>query len=550
MANNQTWQGNLCVEVSAMPALITIFGASGDLAKRKLLVALFNLFNRQLLHPDSRIIGVARSNFSQDEFQQQIKEHLLHNLPAVKDEKIITFCSMINYFHGDYDNDATYEELKELLKGYEDLSHFNYNQLYFMSLPSNIVNIVVPKLSKHNLTRCVEEDNTNSCHERKILRNVIIEKPFGHDLKSALELDNLLHKYLTEEQIYRIDHYLGKETVQNILMLRFANLIFEPIWNNQYIDSVQITVAETLGVENRANYFEKSGILRDMFQNHLLTILSLIAMESPFELNANATRDEMLKLIKSIRHFNKETLKTDIIRAQYSKNNSVIPAVKDYRNEENIDPHSTTETFVAMKLFVDNHRWHGVPFYLRSGKRLKEKRSEIVINFKRIKHSIFSPLKADDLQPNSLILRIQPHEGFALTLQAKEPGPKLCMGTLNMDFNYNDIIDKKTNFPDAYERLLLDCLLGDQTLFVRNDIIEESWNLFTPVLNYWQNVDSNKPQQNSKNDGMVTHSIADYYKKNGNVNRQNKLYHYSAFSWGPQEADNLIAKDHLPWHND
>ena len=548
MNDYKKWQGNLCVEISPMPALITIFGASGDLAKRKLLVALFNLYNRQLLHADSRIIGIARTQFADNDFKKELKLYLIHTFPSEKKEIITAFCDMVYYLSGEYNDDQTYDKLKCMLRSFEEISHFNYNQLYFMSLPSKIVNNVIIKLAEHKLTKCVD-DGKNTCRERKVFRHVIIEKPFGFDLKSALELDNLLHQYLLEEQIYRIDHYLGKETVQNILMLRFANLIFEPVWNNKYIESVQITVSETLGVENRANYFDKYGILRDMFQNHILTILSLVAMESPFELNATATRDEMLKLIKSIRHFNNNTLKTDIIRGQYTKNNSVIPNVKDYRNEKNINPHSMTETFVAMKLFIDNNRWHGVPFYLRSGKRLKEKRTEIAINFKRINHSIFTPLKAENLQKNSLILRIQPHEGFSLSLQAKEPGPKLCMGTLNMNFNYEDIISNQKTLPDAYERLLLDCLLGDQTLFVRNDIIEESWKLLMPILEYWEKSDKGARENDGENK-ILTHSIASYYKNNESSNRQNKLFHYPAFSWGPQEANFIIEKGHTPWHNE
>ncbi|UDQ97451.1 glucose-6-phosphate dehydrogenase [Lentisphaerota bacterium WC36G] len=548
MNKSNNWRGNLCVEMSAMPALIVIFGASGDLARRKLLVALFNLFKRKLLNSSSKIIGVARSKFSTEDYQNLIKEHLTVEYPLENCNTIQDFCSIILYHQGNYNEDITYLGLLKNIEQIESTSDYSLNRLFFMSLPSKVVSEVIPQLSKHQLTACVCDPSKKYCSEENLMRNVIIEKPFGHDLDSAIELDNLLKKYLDERQIYRIDHYLGKETVQNILMLRFANLIFEPIWNNQYIESVQITVAETLGVEERASYFDKSGILRDMFQNHILTILALIAMESPYELSADATRDEMLKLIKSIRYFTPETLKSDIIRAQYTANNAVTPHINGYLNEHNISENSTTETFVAMKLAIDNSRWFGVPFYLRSGKRLKEKCTEVVINFKSIKHSIFKPLRAKDLEQNSLVLRIQPHEGFGISLQAKEPGPKLCMGTLNMEFNYQDILEHKKSLPDAYERLLLDCLLGDQTLFVRSDIIEESWRLLMPILNYWQNSDKNN-DTNIKNNGTISHSISEYSHQNKKINNNNKLFHYEALSWGPKEADLIIEENHTPWRN-
>jgi glucose-6-phosphate 1-dehydrogenase len=351
---------------------------------------------------------------------------------------------------------------------------------------------------------------------------VVIEKPFGRDLESARKLDNELRKILRERQIYRIDHYLGKETVQNILMLRFANVIFEPVWNRNYIDSVQITAAETVGVEHRAGYFEQAGLLRDMFQNHMLEMLSLVAMEAPSSFDAKAVRDEKTKLLRSIRPFPKGKLGESLVRGQYSEGSDASGAtLPAYRAEPGVKPDSKIETFVAAKLFIDNWRWQGVPFFLRSGKRLPKKRSEIAITFKRLPHSIFSPLKPEDLNPNQLVLNVQPEEGLSLTIQAKQPGPKLCMGSLTMDFKYASILEEGETMPEAYERLLLDCMLGDQTLFIRSDAIETAWSLLTPVLRAWE---SDEPGCG-------------------------KLFSYPAGSWGPEEAEKLFDRVDQSWRD-
>ena len=353
--------------------------------------------------------------------------------------------------------------------------------------------------------------------EEEAWSRVIIEKPFGHDLESAVALDKSLKRYIKESQTYRIDHYLGKETVQNILMLRFANAIFEPLWNHTYIEKVEITVAEELGVEKRAGYYDKAGALRDMFQNHMVQMLSLIAMEPPAIFEADAYRDEIAKLISSIRPLEGQDLGKISVRGQYVEAvDSERPAV-GYRKEEGVAPNSQTETYVALKLFIDNWRWRGVPFYMRTGKRLPKKSSEIAITFRPIPHSIFKPIRPKDFNQNVLLLRMQPHEGMGLSLEVKSPGSKLCVNTLEMDFSYSDFMQGE-DIPDAYERLILDALLGDQTLFVRNDTVEASWRLFMPLLRAWEADLDNVP-----------------------------LCFYPAYSEGPKETNEILEGGSLQW---
>ena len=346
--------------------------------------------------------------------------------------------------------------------------------------------------------------------------HLVVEKPFGRDLDSAIALDKELHRILSESQIYRIDHYLGKETVQNILMFRFANAVFEPIWNRRYVDHVQITVAETLGVEHRAGYFEETGLLRDMFQNHMMQMLALVAMEPPISFDADRVRDEKVKLMRSIRPFPLSEIGRCVIRGQYDAGSVDGVAVPGYRQEEGVASDSQVETFIAAKVFVDNWRWQGVPFYMRAGKRMARKISEIAIVFKRVPHSMFAPLSPDELSPNVLVLNVQPEEGISLTIQAKQPGARLCVDPLTMDFRYQEIFG--VELPDAYERLLLDCMLGDQTLFWRSDGIEAAWSLVTPVLRKWEENVESCP-----------------------------LAFYKAGSWGPDESDAMLQGDGRQW---
>ena len=506
------WRGGFCLEVKPVPNTIVIFGASGDLACRKLIPALFHLWKRGLLHEKSRIVGCARTSMDDNAYHTLIRKWI-----GDSDGELEEFLSRLSYLHGDYGDPEFYRRLSGKLDEVEkeaDADPAITGRIFYLSMPSALYETIVDHLGESGLTR---EDPSGVPW-----RHVILEKPFGRDLDSARELDNHLHRTLQEHQIYRIDHYLGKETVQNILVLRFANTIFEPVWNANYIDNIQITVAETVGVEHRAGYFDSAGLLRDMFQNHILEMLSLVAMEIPSSSAADSIRDEKLKLLKSIRPFERKTLAESIIRGQYTAGTVNGTPCPGYREEPGISPDSRTETFVAMRLFIDNWRWRGVPFYLRSGKRMPRKTSNIVINFKPVPHSIFSPLKAEDLTPNQLILNVQPQEGLALTIQAKQPGPKLCMGALSMDFKYASILEDGSGMPDAYERLLLDCMLGDQTLFIRNDTIEYAWSLLTPILREWE--------ENTGNAGPI--------------------HPYAAGTWGPKAAEDLTARDNVFWRNE
>ncbi len=508
------WRGGLCMEVSPIPNTIVIFGASGDLAHRKLLPALYNLYRRDLLHERSRIIGCARSHMDDDAFRSMVRERMPKCISELCGRKLDAFLAKLSFVSGPYDEPSTYAKLSAKIAEIEQETCCGAGRVYYLSTPSSLHAPIVSMLGAAGL---VEENQ-----EGRPWRNVVIEKPFGRDLESARKLDNELRAILRERQIYRIDHYLGKETVQNILMLRFANLIFEPVWNRNYIDSVQITAAETVGVEHRAGYFETAGLLRDMFQNHMLEMLSLVAMEMPSSFESKAVRDEKTKLLRSIRPFPEGKIGECLIRAQYEAGRDATgEALAPYSAEPGVKPDSKTETYVAAKLFIDNWRWQGVPFFLRSGKRLARKRSEIAITFKRLPHSIFEPVRAENLAPNQLVLNVQPEEGLSLTIQAKQPGPKLCMGSLTMDFKYDSILEEGESMPEAYERLLLDCMLGDQTLFIRSDAIESAWTLLTPVLNAWE----------------------------ADAPGCGPLLKYPAGSWGPDEAEKLFDRIDQSWRN-
>ena len=468
------WHGGFCIEVAPLPCLIVIFGALGDLAGRKLLPSLYHLHQRGLLHEQSTLIACGRQEMSHEQYRNYIR-----TLDGMgKTDQLEQFLSKVFYHAGDYTLPETTARLATLV---DDLENKMENQtscrLFYLATAPAVYLPIVEQLANAGLTTEL------SAVTEKIVypwRNVIFEKPFGNDFASAVELEQGLLRYLTEKQIYRIDHYLGKETVQNILMFRFANILFEPVWNRNYIDSVTITVSETVGVEHRAGYFEKAGLLRDMFQNHMLEMLSLVAMECPVSFSADRIRDEKVRLLHSIRMPDQKTLEQNLILGQYIAGN----AMPGYREEAGVAHDSNTETFAALKLYIDNSRWQGIPFYLRSGKRMKQKKSEIIINFKHIPYSIFSPVKPEDLAQNRLILTVQPEEGLALDIIAKRPGPKLCMGDLTMNFKYSSILDPGENMPEAYERLLLDCMLGDQTLFIRSDSVRLAWQLLAPVLEY------------------------------------------------------------------
>ena len=471
---NCRWQGSFCIEVTPLPCLLTVFGALGDLAGRKLFPSLYRLHRRKLLHGNSGIIACGRRSMSHADFRSYVRS--LPGVQAAGDSEIESFLSRIYYLSGDYQQEETIRNLAATLESAgNELDCREGSRIFYLAVAPDSYLPLVENLARGGLLS--EPCESPDCSQ---WRHVIFEKPFGYDLDSAIELEHGLLRFLTEQQIYRIDHYLGKETVQNILMFRFANLIFEPVWNRNYIDSVEITVSETVGVEHRAGYFDRTGLLRDMFQNHMLEMLSLVAMECPVSFDADRIRDEKARLLRSLRPLNPK----DMLLGQYTAGNGM----RGYLEEPGIPPGSRTETFAALKLFVDNPRWKDVPFYLLSGKRLNTRTSRIIINFKHIAHSIFTGMQENDLAPNRLILTVQPEEGLTLELIAKKPGPKLCMGELAMDFRYASILERGETMPDAYERLLLDCMLGDQTLFLRSDTVRLAWQFLAPALAAKQNI--------------------------------------------------------------
>ena len=494
----------LCIEATPDPCGMVIFGASGDLTHRKLVPALFEQFQRRLLPAAFFILGCARSEFDDEAFRDSFRQDVLNR--EISGGAAAEFLRHVYYLSGDYQDGVLYRQLAVRLNELAAKERSAGNCLYYLATPPSLYTIIVSGLGQAGLTG----------QTARRWSRLVVEKPFGHDLASSRELDGALHQWLREDQIYRIDHYLGKETVQNIFILRFANAIFEPVWNRRYIDHVQITVAETLGVENRAGYYEQAGALRDMFQNHMLEMLSLVAMEPPAMFEADRHRDEKVKLLRSIRPFPGRGLGDWLVRGQYAAGTADGKPLSAYRREKGVDPVSARETYVAMKVLVDNWRWQGVPFYLRSGKRLAKQISEIAITLKPVPHSMFGKIAPEQLQPNVLVLKIQPEEGVALTLESKRPGPRMCMSSLTLNFSYRDVFGERSS--NAYERLLLDCMVGDQTLFVRHDGAELAWTVLEPVLDNWRQAADDCP-----------------------------LYFYPAGSDGPAAADRLLERDGRRW---
>jgi glucose-6-phosphate 1-dehydrogenase len=465
--------GGFCIETPAGPGAFVVFGASGDLTGRKLLVSLFKLFSENLLSNSFYLLGCGRTNFSDEDFRRKAETSIRDNSDFLPSKQLDDFVGRIYYIEGDYDNANLYERIASRVVELNRKHNVNDNLVFYLAVPPTLYTTIVEHLSSATLA-CIKSSGT----EQQV--KLVVEKPFGRDLQSAMDLNNCISRCFKESQIYRIDHYLGKETVQNILMLRFANAIFEPVWNRNYIDNVQITIAETMGVEHRAGYYDTSGAIRDMFQNHMLQMVTLVAMEPPISFGADSVRDEKVRLLRSIRPFDIEKSNDFWVRGQYGPGLIQGKQVKGYLEEDGVSPDSKTETFIAAKLFIDNWRWQGVPLYLRTGKRLAIKDTEIAITFKKVPFSMFSSIGLKELPSNVLVLKIQPEEGISLSFQAKRPGSKICMSTLNMNFSYKSVF--LVDLPEAYDRLLLDCMVGDQTLFTRQDDIEISWQLLTPLL--------------------------------------------------------------------
>ncbi len=463
-----------CIEKQAPPTGLIVFGASGDLTRRKIIPAIYQLKKQELLGDNFYILGCGRTEMSDDDFKKAACEAVQES--ESDKQAVKNFCSNCFYITGQYDQQEYYKRIANKLADLDEKYKTKGAHIFYLSLPPTVFLTVSDNLKEAGLTKGLIE-------QREGYPRIVIEKPFGQDYDSALKLNKNLHKHFHEKQIYRIDHYLGKETVQNILMFRFANTIFEPIWNRNYIDNVQITIAEHLGVEHRGGYYDNSGALRDMFQNHIMQIVSLIAMEPPAVFEADQIRDEKIKVLRSVRPLDESTIKTDIVRAQYGPGQIKDKQVPGYRQEEDIPNDSTTETYVSAKLNIDNWRWEGVPFFVRTGKRMNKKVSAIAIKFKKVPHSMFASSGIESPEQNVLLMRIQPEEGISLKFLAKRPGAKTCMGTINMDFDYSELFGVSP--PEAYSRLLLDIMTGDQTLFARSDQLLQSWKLYTPVLEHW-----------------------------------------------------------------
>jgi glucose-6-phosphate 1-dehydrogenase len=487
---------------ASCPCLLVVFGAGGDLAKRKLLPALYNLETENLLPEEFAVVGFGRRTWDHEDFRKYCSDALQEFLGGKIDEAARSRLVKRLYFHnGNFDDKATFSPLKSLLEKVDGERKTGGNYLFYLATAPDFFAEIVRQLHDIGLTE--EKDGK--------WRRVVVEKPFGRDLASAKALNAELLKALDEKQIYRIDHYLGKETVQNILAFRFGNGIFEPIWNRRYIDHVQITVAETVGVELRGDYYEKAGALRDMVPNHIFQIITLVGMEPPSSFDADIVRDEQTKVLRALAPMSKSDIAERVVRGQYGDGMVEGARASAYRAEPRVAPTSATETFVAMKVLIENWRWADVPFYVRTGKRLQERITEVVIQFRRAPLMLFHQTDGGRMPPNQLILRIQPKEGISLRLSAKVPGPIVKLSPVEMNFRYEDYFSARPS--TGYERLLYDAMIGDATLFQRADTVELAWSVVQPILDAW-----------------AAHAPADFPN-------------YAAGTWGPRAAAELIARD-------
>ncbi len=471
--------------------ILIIFGASGDLTKRKLIPALYSLFVQNLLPEKFAVLGASRSTLTDNQFRKRVEEFL------PKEEQVAEFKKLLFYQPVETNRIIDFVPLKKRLKQLSTDLEIEKNYIFYLSTPPSLYEVIPRLLSKNKLSK-----------SSKHFRRLIVEKPFGTNLASAKELNTKLLNYFDEEQIYRIDHYLGKETVQNMLVTRFSNGIFEPLWNRNYIERVEITSAESLGVEGRGGYYDHSGALRDMLQNHLLQLVGFVAMEPPTVIDATSIRNETIKVFQSLRPIPENRIVDHVIRGQYTSSKIKNKNVAGYREEPGVDPKSRTETFIALKFYIDNWRWADVPFYIRTGKKMPTRVTEIVIHFKSVPHHLFDSGNNQASTNNQLIIRIQPDEGILLKFGMKTPGAGFDVQTVNMDFHYSDLTN--TTVPAAYERLLLDCMQGDATLYARGDGVEEAWKFVQPIINAWEN------------------------------NPEMPIYGYPAGTWGPEESFELI----------
>ena len=485
--------------------IVTIFGASGDLTKRKLIPALYNLALEKRLPERLAVVGYARSEMTHEAFREKMREAVQEfSRTGLKDQAIWElFASTLFYVRGGYDEADGYHSLKEFIDGFDRSSRVLPGRVFYLATPPDLYGPVIERIAAAGLTPKEVDGEARA--------RVIIEKPFGTDLQTARELNHRVHEVLDENQVYRIDHYLGKETVQNIMVLRFANAVFEPIWNRRYVDHVQITAADALG----GGYYEEAGVVRDMFQNHLLQLLCLTAMEPPVGFTAAAVRDEKGKLLQSVRAIAPEEVAAAAVRGQYGPGPMGEQKAPGYRQEIGVNKNSATVTYAAVKFYVDNWRWEGVPFYLRSGKRMAKRITEVAIQFKRPPLLLFKSHSPDNVEPNVLVIRIQPDEGVSLTFEVKPPGSDIVISPLSLDFNYEQAFGSGS--PEAYETLLEDCIEGDSTLFTRHDWVEAAWALTDPIIQVW------------------------------NLSKPRNFPNYASGSWGPAEADDFMQRDGRRW---
>lgn len=501
---------------SARPSVLVIFGASGDLAKRKLLPAIYELAREKLLPEKFALVGYARSEMSDDafraEFKQAVEKFARSSKQSVDQTLLQRILSAAYYHQGDYGSAEAHAALATKLDEIDQRHGTEGNRLFYLSTPPETFEPIIENLGRHTTGGRRASDPADA--KKDGWKRIIIEKPFGIDLPTAKELNGQLHRHFQESQVFRIDHYLGKETVQNLMVLRFANSIFEPIWNYKYIDHVQITVSETLGVGSRGGYYDKSGATRDMIQNHMFQLMALVAMEPPASLDAVSIRDEKTKVYKSIRPIRPEQVDQFTVRAQYTAGEHAGQKSDGYLKEKGVPADSRTETFAAMKLFIDNWRWSGTPFYLRTGKFLEQKLSEIVVRFRSPPLTLFQKQCESAVYPNDLIIRVQPEEGIEWRINGKVPGGTMNIKPVNLDFFYKTTFNVEP--PEAYERLIYDAMLGDQTLFIRGDEVEAAWAVIDPIQEGWR-----KSKQSPRT--------------------------YVPGSWGPKEATQLIELDGRRW---